>query len=98
MRIKRGETSILALDFSVLDEEQKNWETDRNLKIELWRAYQNRILFLENMVSYDGNSDFKWLIEKEIKKLKKQQKHFEVEPLICFAPDYSSEQDKVKKK
>jgi len=67
MHVNHGKTSILATDFSGLEEEIKNWEMDRNLKIEIWRAYQNRILFLEDMVSNEYYINYKLKIEKEIK-------------------------------
>lgn len=98
MRIKRGENSILTTDFSGVDEELKDWQVDRNLKIEIWKAYKNRILFLEKMSCCDNYFGYNWLIQREIKKLKKQQKHFEVQSMLEFAPEHKIEQNKVKEK
>ena len=50
------------------------------------------------MACCDNYLGYKWLIQREIKKLKKQQKHFSVESFLSFTPEVKKNSNKVKKK
>lgn len=63
----------------------KDWEDQREKKGNIYRAFSEYIICLENSLENEEDSYKRYLIEKEIKKLKQEQKNYYVPSLLEMA-------------
>ena len=74
--------SVLATDFKQVDIEMRRWKHQREMKSNIWRAFQDYIMCLENDLIYETDLYKRSIIEKEIKKLKKEQTKYYVPSIL----------------
>lgn len=72
------DSCILATDFSIVDKHMQIWQEERERKNQV----SQYILYLERLLECENDSLKKYLIEKEIKKLKKQQENYRVPSIL----------------
>ena len=89
--------SILATDFSEVDKVQELWLEKRKKKGQIYRSLDEYALFLESMLDSINDDYEKWLIERELKKLRKLQKKYDV-PSILELDLYDSTKNEEEKK
>ena len=93
----KNERSILENDFSVMSEEQRLWSEKRKKKGIVYLSLSEYAMFLESMlVSIDDDFE-KWLIERELKNLKKLQEEFYVPAILEMNLDSLSKDEEVSK-
>lgn len=73
---------ILATDFGKVDQSMEDWQTQREKKGNIYRAFSEYILCLEDSLEREENSYQRYLIEQQIKKLKKEQKKYYVPSIL----------------
>jgi len=78
-------TSVLATDFSEVDRSMKDWKSQREAKANIYKAFADYILCLEDSLKHEEDSYKRYLIEKEIKQLKKEQKKYYVPSVLEMA-------------
>ena len=86
---------VLATDFSQVDKDMKQWHVERDKKVSIYRAFSEYIECLEVSLLLETDFYKRKVIEKEIKKLKKQQQKFSV-PSILGACKYDSSEKEEK--
>lgn len=74
--ISNDTTCVLATDFSQVDKEMEIWKEKRDAKSTIYIAFRDYIICLENSLEHETDSYKRYLIEKEIKKVKKEQKKY----------------------
>lgn len=74
--------SILATDFSKVNQSMENWHVQREKKGKIYEAFSDYILCLEDSLEREEDSYRKYLIKQEIKKLKKEQKKYYVPSML----------------
>lgn len=89
--------SILGTDFSKVDKMQELWLEKRKKKGQIYRSLDEYALFLESMLDSIDDDYEKWLIERELKKLKKLQKKYYV-PSILELDQYGLTKNEEEKK
>ncbi|MCI6265776.1 MAG: hypothetical protein MR598_02890 [Erysipelotrichaceae bacterium] len=90
--------SILSTDFSEVDKMQELWLEKRKKKGQIYRSLAEYALFLESMLDSMDDDYEKWLIERELKKLKKLQKEYYVPSLLEQAALYNLKKSTEEKK
>lgn len=83
--MKKRECSVLATDLSKLDKNMELWQEKREKKGNIYQAFSEYILCLENCLEYEENSYKRCLIEEEIKKLKKEREKYNVPSVLSMA-------------
>lgn len=78
----KNSCSILSMDFRKVDEDMDRWEEQRLKKGDIYRAFSEYIICLENSLEHEDDSYIRYLMEKEIKKLKKEQKKYYVPSIL----------------
>lgn len=73
---------ILATDFSKVNQSMEDWYVQREKKGKIYEAFSEYILCLEDSLEREEDSYRKYLIEQEIKKLKKEQKKYYVPSML----------------
>lgn len=96
MKKRSNDLCILAMSFREVDNEMKIWEEKRNKKGNIYKAFADYILCLEKSLETEEDSYKRYLIEQEIKKLKKEQKKYYV-PSILEMAVYNGRKDKQEK-
>lgn len=90
--------SILSTNFSEVDKMQKLWLEKRKKKGQIYRSLNEYALFLESMLDSMDDDYEKWLIEKELKKIRNLQKQYYVPSLLEQASLYNLKKSTEKKK
>lgn len=93
----RNRGNVLETDFSNFEKEQKLWLEKIKKKAQFYRSFNEYALFLESMLDSIDDDFEKWLIGRELKKLKKLQKKYEV-PSLLELDLYNSTKDEEEKK
>ena len=83
--IKTKDMAIIAMDLKKVDEEMDRWKEQRLKKGNIYRAFSEYIICLENSLKHEENSYKRYLLEEEIKELKKEQKKYYVPSLLEMA-------------
>lgn len=76
------EKSILEMGFSDVDKHMEQWHQKREAKGKVYQAIKEYILFLVKSLEYEEDSYQRYLIEKEIKKLRKKQQEYYVPSIL----------------
>ena len=90
----KSSNSILATDFSKVNQDMKQWELEKNKKMNIYRAFSDYIECLETSLQLETDLYKQSVIKKQIKKLKKQQQKFSVPSILegCkFSPSDNSD-------
>lgn len=88
-KLVSGKDSLLAIDFSDVEKEQELWLEYREKKGKVYQDLSEYIDFLETVLVNETDSYKKYVIEKEIKKLNRQLKRYEV-PSVLGITRYTS--------
>jgi len=80
-----SDRSVLGTDFSELRKRNELWLKNREYRENIYSAVGKYIEFLEKLLLEEKNENEKFLIEKRIKKLKKEQEKYYV-PCILAMP------------
>ena len=78
----KGSCSILSMDFKKVDEDMDRWEEQRLKKGEIYKAFSEYVICLENSLEHEEDSYQRYLLEEEIKKMKKEQKKYYVPSIL----------------
>ena len=62
-----------------------DFQKQKDAKINIYKAFEDYIICLESSLEYEEDSYKRYLIEKEIKKLKKEQKEYYVPSALEMA-------------
>lgn len=76
---------VLATDFSIVDQHMKDWEDQREKKGNIYKAFSEYIICLENSLEHEDDFYERYLIEQEIKKLKKEKEKYYVPSILEIA-------------
>ena len=71
-----SDRSILSFDFSEQKRKNELWLENREHRGNVYKAFGEYIEFLEKLLLEEKNENEKFLIERRIKKLKKQQEKY----------------------
>lgn len=85
MKKKTNDLGVLATDFSIVNKQMKDWEKQRDKKGNIYKAFSEYILCLEDLLENEDDSYKRYLIEQEIKELKKEQKKYYVPSMLEIA-------------
>lgn len=77
--------SILSYDFSEQKRKNELWLENREHRGNVYKAFGEYIEFLEKLLLEEKNENEKFLIERRIKKLKKEQEKY-YDPCILAMP------------
>ena len=72
-------------DFTELEQKQKLWLENIKHRKEIYNSFSQYIEFLEKLLLEEKNENEKFLIERRIKKLKKEQEKY-YDPCILAMP------------
>lgn len=89
--------SILEIDFSVEEKQMEVWYKKRETKVKIYQSFSQCILYLQNLLECESDSFERYLIEKEIKKLKKRQQNYRVPSIMemaIYSPTSESQEGK----
>ena len=73
---------VLATDFSQTNQSMGDWQVQREKKGNVYKAFSEYILCLEDSLEIEDDSYKRYLIKQEIKKLKKEQKKYYVPSIL----------------
>lgn len=79
---KRVDLGVLATDFSKVNQSMEDWLAQREKKVNIYIAFSEYILCLEDSLEREEDSYKRYLMEQEIKKLKKEQKKYYVPSML----------------
>lgn len=87
--LKDNKMCVLSYDLSDSDKSMELFLEQRKRKSELYVAIGNYIKVLEQNIEHQ---EYNYLIKKQIKKLKKEQRRYYVEPLlsVCLSEEKNS--------
>ena len=88
MKNLKSKECILSFDHRAVDKIMDDWHLEREKKGNIFSSYAEYIEFLEIRLEDEEDDYKKYLIEKEIKKLKKEQKKYYV-PSILESANFS---------
>lgn len=85
MEKRKENCSLLETDFKQVEKDMELWQEKREKKGAIYYAFSEYILCLENSLEHETDSYKRYLIEKEIKELKKEQKKYYVPSILEMA-------------
>jgi len=97
--LENRKKSILSYDFSKNKEIREQWLKQKEKKHNIYVAISEYIEFLENSIKDKNDSYQIYLIEKEIKKLKKEREKYYVPSILAMAkvkPNSTKHENKPK--
>lgn len=93
MKKKTEDLCVLATDFSVVNKHMEDFEKQREKKGNIYHAFSEYILCLENSLEHEHNFVDRCLLQEEIKKMKEEQQKYYV-PSILEGVIYNEIRDK----
>lgn len=84
---KHKETSLIEMNFREVDQQMEDFNEQREKKSNIYRAFSEYIICLENSLEHETNPYQKSKIEQEIEALKIEQQKYYV-PTILELADY----------
>lgn len=92
MKKKTEDLCVLATDFSIVDIHMEDFEKQREKKENIYHAFSEYILCLENSLEHEHNFVDRCLLQEEIKKMKEEQQKYYV-PSILEGAIYNENKD-----
>lgn len=79
---ERVDLGVLATDFRNVNQSMEDWQVQREKKGNIYKAFSEYILCLEDSLEREEDSYKRYLLEQEIKALKKEQKKYYVPSML----------------
>lgn len=87
--------SILSTDFSQLERKQEFWIEEREKKINLYQAFLEYIEFLEIKLEYESDDYQKYLIKRDIKRLRQEMNKYCVPSVLSLVKPQSKDEERL---
>lgn len=96
-KLKTKDLAIIAMDFKKVNEDMKYWNEQRLKKGNIYRAFSEYIICLENSLEHEENSYKRYLLQEEIQQMKKEQKKYYVPSILEMASYRRTEDEELLK-